>query len=552
MMGADEEGTLARLKSARAGLIDKAIVAHRGRIVKTTGDGILVEFVSAVDAARCSTAIQEAMPRFNTGAALDTHIVLRIGIHVGDIIADDGDIFGEGVNIAARLEGICDAGGIYISDDAYRQVRGKIETPYEDIGERRLKNIAEPIRVWRFLQKRQPARITGAIALLSKPSLAILPFQNMSGDPNQEFLADGLADDIITALSRYPSMLVIGRSSSFTFKDRKTGIGDIARQLGVRYLLDGSVRKSGSRIRVSAQLVEADTGTQIWGERYDRDLFDIFAVQDEIADATTIRIAPAIASAERRRALRKSPASLDAWEAYQRGMWHLSRSQPADNAHAEQLFLRATQIDPTFAGGFIGLATVLSRAKGTQTQEEAHARQAVLLDANNAEARARLALALLARGDHAAALHEAEQALAICPNLSDGHGAYGVILAYSDQPAKAVEALETCVRLDPRSPSLVNRLNQIALAYYFNGDYGATIVAADRAISAFPEFPSPYRWRAAALGMLGRPDASAALAKAMSVSQDAFEFQVRERPQWFRPDDHAHMLDGLRQSGWDG
>jgi adenylate cyclase len=417
------------------------------------------------------------------------------------------------------------------------------------------------MRAWRLLlgsdsrpnpEKASP-RPAPSLALPDKPSIAVLPFQSMSADPEQEFFADGITEDIITALSRYPSLFVIARNSSFSFKARRGDVKQVGRELGVRYVLEGSLRKSGNRVRVTAQLVEAETGNHVWAERYDRDLADIFAVQDEITQATTIAIAPAIAGAEQQRAMRKPPASLDAWGACQRGVWHLGKASVEDNALAERYFQRAIDLDPMFASGYIGLSTILSRSKGTQDKEEALARRAVALDGGDAEARARLALALNARGDHQGARAEAEHALALCPNLAAAHGALGVILAYAGQPKEGLAALETCIRLDPRDPSLVNRLNQVALAHYFCRNYEASIEAADRAIRSFPDFPSPYRWRAAALGELGRTaEAKEAIEKAVAISPASFDFQVRQRPPWFRLEDHAHMLDGLRKAGWEG
>ncbi len=387
--------------------------------------------------------------------------------------------------------------------------------------------------------------------LTTKPSIAVLPFENMSSDSEQQFFADGIAEDIITALSHYSSLFVIARNSSFSFKGRAVDVKHVGRVLGVRYVIEGSLRKSGNRVRVTAQLIEAETGHHVWAERYDRDLAEIFAVQDEITQATTIAVAPAIADAEQQRAMRKPPASLDAWEIYQRGLWHLGKGSAEDNTLAETFFRQAVDLDPIFAGGYIGLSAVLSRAKGTQGEEEALARRAVALDGGNAEAHARLALALLARGDHPGASSQAKQSLTICPNLAAGHGALGVFLAYSGRPKAGLVALETCIRLDPRAPTLVNRLNQIALAHYFWRDYEAAAEAAERAIRSFPEFPSPYRWLAAALGQLGRTvEGKEALEKAIRVSAAEFNFQVSKRPPWFRPDDHDHMLDGLRKVGW--
>jgi len=560
LMGADEQGTLSRLRAVRAGLVDPKIAEHRGRIVKTTGDGLLVEFGSVVDALRCAAEWQHGMAGHNAGTAED-RLEFRIGINVGDVVVEEGDIFGDGVNVAARLETLAEPGGICVSARVQEDATGRLDLVFEDMGEQVLKNIARPVRAYRV-------RISGAaatggrsraapgeieLALPDKPSIAVLPFQNMSGDPEQEFFADGIAEDIITALSRYSSLFVIARNSSFSFKERAADAKQVGRDLGVRYVLEGSLRKSGSRVRVTAQLVEAETGKHVWAERYDRDLADIFAVQDEITSATTIAIAPAIADAEQQRAMRKPPASLDAWGAYQRGMWHLGKASADDNALARTFFQRAVELDPMFAGGYIGLSAVLSRTKGTQGEEEALARRAVALDGGDAEAHARLSLALVARGDHPGACAQAEQGLALCPNLAAAHGALGVALAYSGRPREGLAALEQCIRLDPRSPSLVNRLTQLALAHYFCGDYEATLEAAKRAIRSFPDFPSPYRWAAAALGALGRTaEAKAALQKAIAVSPAAFEFQVLERPPWFRPQEHEHMLDGLRRAGWDG
>lgn len=386
--------------------------------------------------------------------------------------------------------------------------------------------------------------------LPDKPSIAVLPFENMTGDADQRFIADGIAEDIITSLSRYPSLFVIARNSSFTF-GRDDDIKAISRELGVRYVLAGSLRRDGQRMRINAHLIEGETGNYVWTERYDREAADLFAVQDEIACATTRAIAPAIDHAERQRAMRKAPANLDAWGAYQRGLWHLAKGNAADDVEAEGYFQRAVALDAMFAGGYLGQSAVLSRAKGTQRREEELARRAVSLDDGNAEAHARLALALLAGGDHAGAKSEAERALDLCPNIAAGHGALGVILAYSGKPREGAGALATCVRLDPRAPTLVNRLNQLALAYYFERDYEACINAAQRAIRAFPDFPSPYRWLAAALGQLGRTaEAKQTLHKAMTISAKEFDFQVTRRPPWFRPEDHAHMCEGLTRAGW--
>jgi adenylate cyclase len=567
LMGADEEGTHERLKAHLRELVDPKIGEHRGRTVKNTGDGFLAEFPSVVDAVRCAAELQRGMADRNADIPEDNRITFRVGINVGDVIAEEQDIFGDGVNVAARLEALAEPGGICISDDAFRQVRGKVGADFADMGEQSLKNIARPLRVYRVgtaPAARQSISPPAALPLPDKPSIAVLPFANMSGDPEQEYFADGIAEDVITALSRYPSLFVIARNSSFTYKGQAVDVKEIGRELGVRYVLEGSLRKSGNRIRVTAQLAEGETGKHVWAERYDRDLSDIFAVQDEITEAVTIAIAPAIAAAEQQRALRRPPDSLDAWGAYQRGLWHLSKVSAEDNALAETFFQRAIDLDPIFAGGYTGLAATLNRAGAlfhtrnlteALSAEEALARRAVALDGGDAEARARLAIALNARGDRKGAQAEAERALKISPNLADAHGALGVVLTFSGRPKEGLAALKRCVRLDPRSPSLVYRLMQTALALYFCREYAAAAEAARQAISSYPEWYASYRVLAASLGQMGStPEAKEVLEKAIAIAPAAFDAYVR-RPvhaPWARPEDHAHILDGLRKAGWTG
>jgi adenylate cyclase len=367
LIGSDEAGTLSRLRAIRAEVIDLAIAAYNGRLVKTTGDGLLVEFSSVVDALRSASEIQAGMAARNSMVAQEDRIEFRMGLNVGDVVVEDGDIFGDGVNVAARLEGLAEPGGICVSARVQEDAVGKLDLAFEDMGERQLKNIARPVRVYRVRGSEigggPVSSVQPSLPLPDKPSVAVLPFTNISTDPEQEFFGDGIAEDVITALSRYPSLFVIARNSSFTYKGRAVDVKQIGRELGVRYVLEGSLRRSGNRIRVTAQLVEAETGKHVWAERYDRDLADIFAVQDEIAETVTIAIAPAIADAEQHRALRKPPGSLDAWAAYQRGLWHLSQASAEDNALAEKFFQRAIDLDPIFSGGYPGLAAALNRAR---------------------------------------------------------------------------------------------------------------------------------------------------------------------------------------------
>jgi adenylate cyclase len=564
LMGADEEGTHERLQAHLRELVNPKIQEHRGRIVKNTGDGFLAEFQSVVDAGRCAAEVQRGMAERNEETPPEKRIEFRIGINLGDVIVEEHDIFGDGVNVAARLEALAQPGGICMSRVVRDQVRDKLDFAFEDMGEQQVKNIARAVRVYRVADRapviQQPSPASPQpLPLPDKPSIAVLPFTNMSADPEQEFFADGIADDVITALSRYPSLFVVARNSSFTYKARAIDVKQVGRELGVRYMLEGALRKAGNRIRVTAQLVEAETGKHVWSERYDRDLADIFAMQDEITEAVTIAIAPAIAAAEQQRAMRKPPESLDAWGAYQRGLWHLSKASAEENALAEKFFQRAIDLDPIFVGGYTGLAAAINRAGAmfharnlaeAVSAEEALARRAVALDGGDAEARSRLAIALNARGDYQGGQAEAERALVISPNLADAHGALGVVLTHSGRPKEGLEALKTCVRLDPRAPSLVYRLYQIALALYFCREYAAAAEAARQGIRSYPDRPGSYRVLAAALGQLGRTaEAKEALEQAIAISPAHFDTDIRVRPPGVRPEDHAHILDGLRKAG---
>jgi adenylate cyclase len=393
------------------------------------------------------------------------------------------------------------------------------------------------------------------LPLPDKPSIAVLPFENMSSDPEQEFFADGIAEDLITALSRYPSLFVIARNSSFTYKGHAVDVKRIGREL------EGSLRKSGSRIRVTAQLVEAETGKHIWAERYDREVADTFALQDEITEAVTMVVAPAIADAELHRAVRKPPGSIDAWGAFQRGLWHVSSFSLADNAEAQKWFRQSIDLDPNFAGGYWGLARAQFHAAagllsgdlvGAQRSAETLARRAVALDGADAEARSALAFTLLMRGDHQGAMVETELVLTLCPNLALAYGEKGAILIFSGRPREGLAALQTCVRLNPHDPLLRVRLLHVATGLYLARDYEAAIEAAKKAILSYPDFPWPYRWLAASLGQLGRAEeAKEALEKAIAILPTLFQRRiVRHRVSWMRPEDHAHMLEGLRKAGW--
>jgi adenylate cyclase len=562
LMARDEVGTLTRLKACRV-IIDRLIASHRGRIFNTGGDSVVADFASAVDAVQCAVAVQAAIT--NAGSADDEPMQFRIGVHAGDVMVDGDNLLGDGVNIAARLEALAEPGAICVSAAARDHIGNKLPMNFDDLGDQQLKNIARPIRVYRVQTEALTARsavvVVPVLTLPDKPSVAVLPFANLSNDPDQEFFADGIAEDVMTALTRYPWVFVIARNSTFTYKGRAVDVKQVGRELGVRYVLEGSLRKSGNRIRVTAQLIEGETGNHLWAERYDRDLADIFAVQDEITEAVTIAIAPTIARAEQQRAMRKHPDSLDAWTAYQRGVRHMSYFTAADNALAKQFFQRTIDFDSHFSGGFGGLSWALfegtiffnSGRDDALKSAEQLAQRAVALDGADAEAHSFLGWTLEMRGDHEGALAEAERAVALGPNLAIAHGIRSAALLFSGRPREGLIAAHQSLRLDPHDPCLPVRLLHISVGHYFCCEYEEAVEAARRAIRSFPDFPSPYSWLAASLGQLGRiEEAKEALARAIAAVPGPFDTYVRNRREGMRSEDYDDMVDGLRKAGWEG
>jgi len=359
LIGADEEGTLGRLRSLRAELIDPKIAGHRGRIVKTTGDGLLVEFASVVDALRCAAEVQAAMAETNAGSPADKRIELRVGINMGDIVVEDGDIFGDGVNVAARLEGLAAAGGICVSARVQEDAAGRLDLAFEDIGEQQLKNIARPVRVYRVLIA-DTAAAKRPLPLPDKPSLAVLPFQNLSGDPEQEYFVDGVVGEIITAISRLPWLFVIARNSSFAYKGKSPDLRQVGRELGVRYALEGSLCKAGSRVRITGQLIDTTSGAHIWADRFEGPLDDIFELQDEVASRVAGAIEPRLRSAEIERARRKPTESLDAYDLHLRALAEFRKWTLEGWSEAIGLLGRALAIDPCYASAAGFLAGVVS------------------------------------------------------------------------------------------------------------------------------------------------------------------------------------------------
>jgi adenylate cyclase len=567
LMGADEEGVLARLKAARKSLFDPTIAAHRGRIVKTTGDGMLVEFASAVDAARCAIEVQRDMVEQNATVPPAQRIEFRIGIHVGDIIVDDNDIFGDGVNIAARLEGIAEPGGVCISDDAHRQIRGKVDTAFEDMGPQSLKNIAEPMRAWRLRMNASgsaaapmepPVDITQALALPDKPSIAVLPFENMSGDPEQEYFADGMVEEIITALSRFKWLFVIARNSSFTFKGRAVDIKEVGRRLGVRYVLEGSVRKTSGRIRITGQLIDAVTGTHLWADRFERDLTDIFALQDEVTVAVVSAVQPKLLQTEIAMAARRRPENLTAYDLYLRAMQPYYLTTREGVAETIRLAHRAFELDPGFgrAAALAGNCHMQNVLWGYAVDPQFDRKEAVRLS--------RLALSIddgdpdtLARagiisafmvGDCESEIELVDRAVGLNPNSFQAWHSRGQVYRIAGLLEEALRSFERAIRMSPVDPRLHLTFGGMAQAFVELRRFDEAILAGRKAQRQNPSFAPAYQYLASAFAQLGR-DAEAREAAARLLELDP-AFTISAFVARGGRSNAKLFIEGLRKAGF--
>jgi adenylate cyclase len=558
LMGADEAGTLTALKAHREGLIDPLIAGHNGRTVKLMGDGALVEFASVVDAVACAVAVQRGMAERNAEAPTEQRIDFRIGINIGDVIVEGDDIYGDGVNIAARLEGLAEPGGICISGDVFRQVRGKLDLPFDDLGEQALKNIAEPIRTYRIAVGEGVGGAPGGQAdsptLPDKPSIAVLPFDNMSGDADQAYFADGITEDIITELSRFRQLFVIARNSSFTYRGRSAKVQDVAKDLGVRYVVEGSVRKAGNRVRVTAQLVDAQSGSHLWAERYDRELADIFAVQDEITRNIVAALPGRLEEADRDRARRKRTSNMTAHDYLLLGLERFRRFSPDENAAARELFQQAIALDPLYARAHTMLAStdvwdVMTDASHDDPLDAAlgAVRTALALDNEDGWSHAihGFILFLRRRDDEAEAAFR--RAVALNPNDADTAAFLANVLVYWGRWQEALDWFVQADRLNPYPPGWYHWYR--ALALYSGREYEQAV----RAIREIrPLFPMCHAYLAACHAQLDRPDEAEAELAAFTGGgggNTALEL-ARERADRYRdPADRDHFLDGLRKAG---
>jgi len=517
LMGADEQGTLSRLRAIRGEIVDPKIAEHRGRIVKTTGDGLLVEFQSVIDALRCATEWQAAMPA--SGA-----IAWRIGINVGDVVVEDGDIFGDGVNVAARLESLAEPRGICVSARVQEDAAGRLDLAFEDLGEQELKNIARPVRVYRVAPPRSAAVAQPAapLPLPDKPSIAVLAFANMSGDPEQEFFSDGIAEDIITALSKLRWFFVIARNSSFTYKGRAVDVKQVGRELGVRYVLEGSVRKGGNRLRITAQLVEAETGNHVWAERYDRDLSDIFAVQDEITERVVAAIEPELYAVENTRSQRKPPESLDAWECVIRALSAIAQGTREAITEAEQLCRRAIAIAPSYGHAHSLLSWALVRRsnlsgdfRAMAPEIEAEARTALTLDDRDPWAYLAHGNFLLRSRRFDDSVRAIRHALELNPNFALARAFLAVPLANLGHRQEAIDEALQAMRLSPNDRNVGAQASlALSVAHFSAGRYADCAAWARSLTEKSADHIAGHMFLTAALAML---DDEAALTEARAA-----------------------------------
>ena len=601
LMEADEHGTIARQKAHLSELIDPTIAEHHGRIVKLMGDGALVEFASVVDAVECAVAIQRAMVEREGEVPDDRRIQYRVGINLGDIVIDEGDIFGDGVNIAARLQEIAEPGGVCVSGTGYDQLKQKVDVGYEYLGEKRLKNITEPVRVYRIVTgaasakpRRHPrnwwatkAAAAVAAALLvvagvgswqagwladsgvmsleaaarirpslpSGPSIAVMPFANLSDDPAQDYFSDGLTEDVISALGRFSNLTVLANNATRRFKGDTRASAAIGRELGVGYLLEGSVRRAGNQIRVSVQLIDATTDQHLWANRYDNEFEDLFSVQDDITRKVVGALAVELTRLESERAADKPPQNLEAYDLVLRGRSLLRRQERSANFQAQELFERAIAIDPSYAAAYAGLGRAHTWAVGFGYTEfvvksieraEALARQGLALDSNSVRSRELLAVVYMYKGEFELAVDQIRRVLAINPSDAESYKVYGTVMLFAGHEQKAIEWFEAALRLDPNMD--VTKMAELAIAYYLSGRYEDAITAANRSVREAPELFLGYVVLAAAHAEVGRID-QAVKAAQMLLRVRPF-FTIDWVTTVYRdPDDAAHLARGLRKAG---
>lgn len=564
LMGHDEAGTLQRLKFLRKELVQPMILGHGGRVVKLMGDGLLAEFPSVVEAVACAVDIQRAMRLREPGLAEARRIALRIGINLGDVMVEGSDIYGEGVNVAARLEALAEPGGICLSGTAFDMVDGKLELAFADTGEQRLKNIQRPVRVYRLAggdpRADVPTRTTEPLPLPDRPSIAVLPFDNMSGDPEQEYFADGMVEEVITALSRLRWLFVIARNSSFTYKGRAVDVKQVGHELGVRYVLEGSVRRSGDRVRITGQLIDASTGAHLWADRFDGTLDDVFELQDQVTASVVGAIAPRLERAEIERATRKPTGSLDAYDHYLRGLACVHRWTREANREALGHFARAIERDPDFATAYGMAARCYSQGKVSSwlddplqaiAEVERLAGQAAVLGKDDAIA---LSTAGMALAYVAGRLEEGRtlirQALALDPNLAWAWLFSSWVHVWLGEPEVAIEHVARAMRLSPQDPHVYNMQAALASAHFLAGRHAEALSWAEMAAGQQPNHLIAVGIVAASAALAGRDEAARkAVAHLCRLDPSLRGSRIDQLMPCRRPEDLASMARGLEAAG---
>lgn len=576
LMEADEAGTMARLKELRQTVLRPMLAMHHGRVVKFMGDGVLVEFASAVNAVACAVEMQEQTAFQNSDQPEDRRILLRIGINLGDLMVDGDDLYGDGVNIAARLQVLADPGGVLISAKVHKEVERKLPIRFVDDGEYALKNLAAPVHVFRFspgaaaatanpAPTPSPAKTLGRAqteAVLQRPAVAVLPFTNMSGDPSQEYFADGVTEDLITALAAWRWFPVIARNSTFVYKGRSVDVAQVGRDLNARYVIEGSVRRAGDHVRVTVQLIESASAHHIWAQNYDRKIGDVFALQDEITRAIMGTIEPQLARAEQQRALRKAPENLDAWDLSLQALASIRRGTEAALKDADGMLVRAVAMDQSssYAQSLLALAR-FHRALFGWLDDPTHAlastyeaaRQAVALDDSDWLAHALLGIATLwTHGAYESATAEEETAISLNPSAAMAYHFYGCVLTFDDKPADALTNLHAVLQLDPRFQLLPTTLADIGLANFLLGDCETAVQFCRRAIGEQRDHVRAWQRLAAALGCMGQLDEARAAFDQVRRLHPRFGLSYLRTTYPFRNDDHHRLLvDGLERAGWE-
>jgi adenylate cyclase len=567
----DEKENFAELRAFLTAVVEPQVAEFGGNIFKETAELVLVEFDNVVKAARCAAGLRDAVAQMNQTLPDERRIGMRIGINLGDVIVEEGDVFGDGVNIAARVGALAKPGSVYVSETVHNQVADEVDFDFEDLGRQDLKNIARPIRVYRMAgemaELSEELLAAGAAFSASRPvfddrrAIAVLPFANFSGDPEQEFFADGITEDIISMLAGWRAFPVIARNSTFTYKGKAVDIKKVGEELGVRYVLEGSVRKSGRRVRVTIQLIRADTNHHIMAERYDRDLTDLFDLQDEIANTIAGAIEPELLKFERERIAERPPQSEDAYELYQHGMWHHYRHTKEDNLEARAFFRRALAIDPDYPQAIAAAAIAVLNAGFLGWAENAErnfhealelAQRAVALNPRYPNAHFALGLVCMWTRRPERGIAAFEEAIKLNPSFAAAHVMLGQMYLYAGRREETIDLAEKGIRLSPSDPRLFIWLPALAGAHYQMQHYEAAVEAGRRSWSLNRNWPHGLRYVVAGLAQLGRfKEAQAALAELKQMDAN-LEFSASVfRRNWPDPADVNHLLDGLRKAGFE-